>query len=138
MGTIVLKAQKQKVGLTKKLAYVTRAVRYSTIDKDQLVEHASADTGVNEAQLVAGHKALMQEIRQLVLNGHSVQLGDMGTLQFSIRCKTVENKEDLSTDLVKARRIVFHPSARLRDELKRVKFETVVADDDESDGGDGE
>ena len=41
-------------------------------------------------------------------------------------------------DIGKTRRIVFHPSARLRDELKRVKFETVVADDDDSDGGDGE
>ena len=140
MGTIVLKAKKQKVGLTKKIAYVTRAVRYTTIGKDQLVEHASADTGVSEAQLAASNKALMQEIRQLLLNGHSVQLGDMGTLQFSISCKTVENREDLSTDLVRARRIIFRPSVKLYDDIKRVKFETVVIEDEEDSaegGGEG-
>jgi len=136
MSLITLAARKQKTGLQKKIAYVTRAVRYSTISKDDLAQFASADSGISRAQLLASFEALQQEIEQMLLNGHSIQLGDMGTLRFSISCKTVENREDLSTDLVRARRILFQPSPRLKQEIKNVRFETVVADDPETDPGD--
>ena len=134
MSTIVLNAKKRKIGFSKKVAYVTRAVRYNTIGTDELVTHASADSGVSKAMLKATFDAIMQEIQQLVLNGHSVQLGDLGTLQFSISCKSVEDKEDLSTDLIKTRRMLFRASSKLRDEMNDVKFDTVIIDT-EDDGG---
>ena len=134
MSTIVLNAKKRKIGFSKKVAYVTRAVRYNTIGTDELVTHASADSGVSKAMLKATFEAIMQEIQQLVLNGHSVQLGDLGTLQFSISCKSVEDKEDLSTDLIKTRRMLFRASSKLRDEMNDVKFDTVIIDT-EDDGG---
>ena len=138
MSTIVLNAKKRKIGFSKKVAYVTRAVRYNTIGTDELVTHASADSGVSKAMLKATFEAIMQEIQQLVLNGHSVQLGDLGTLQFSISCKSVEDKEDLSTDLIKTRRMLFRASSKLRDEMNDVKFDTVIIDDEDSDdGGEG-
>ncbi|MBQ9640261.1 MAG: hypothetical protein IJV06_01660 [Bacteroidaceae bacterium] len=135
MGTIVLNAKKRKIGFNKKVAYVTRAVRYNTIGTDELLSHASADTGVSKAMLKATFEAMMQEIRQLALNGHSVQLGDLGTLKFSISCKSVENKDDLSTDLIKTRRMVFRASSKLRDEMDDVKFDTVIVEDDDSSEG---
>ena len=134
MSTIVLNAKKRKIGFSKKVAYVTRAVRYNTIGTDELVTHASADSGVSKAMLKATFEAIMQEIQQLVLNGHSIQLGDLGTLQFSISCKSVEDKEDLSTDLIKTRRMLFRASSKLRDEMNDVKFDTVIIDT-EDDGG---
>ena len=138
MSTIVLNAKKRKIGFSKKVAYVTSAVRYNTIGTDELVTHASADSGVSKAMLKATFEAFMQEIQQLVLNGHSVQLGDLGTLQFSISCKSVEDKEDLSTDLIKTRRMLFRASSKLRDEMNDVKFDTVIIDDEDSDdGGEG-
>ena len=137
MSTIVLNAKKRKIGFSKKVAYVTRAVRYNTIGTDELVTHASADSGVSKAMLKATFEAIMQEIQQLVLNGHSVQLGDLGTLQFSISCKSVEDKEDLSTDLIKTRRMLFRASSKLRDEMNDVKFDTVIIEGDDDDGGEG-
>lgn len=130
-----MNAKKRKIGFNKKVAYVTRAVRYNTIGTDELLSHASADTGVSKAMLKATFEAMMQEIRQLALNGHSVQLGDLGTLKFSISCKSVENKDDLSTDLIKTRRMVFRASSKLRDEMDDVKFETVIVEDDDSSEG---
>ena len=131
MSTIVLNAKKRKIGFSKKVAYVTRAVRYNTIGTDELVTHASADSGVSKAMLKATFEAIMQEIQQLVLNGHSVQLGDLGTLQFSISCKSVEDKEDVSTDLIRRLRILVLPSAGLKQDIQRIKYETVVVEEEE-------
>lgn len=124
MATIVLNAKKQRIGYLKKDVYVTRAVRYNTITTDDLVNHASSDTGVSKAMLKACFEAMLQEAQQLMLNGHSIQMGDLGTLHFSVSCKTVENKENVSSNLVKRRRVVFRASQRLRDEMEDVKFDT--------------
>ena len=131
MSTIRLSAKKQKIGFNKKVAYVTRAVRYSTIQANDLIAMASNDTGISRAMVKAVFEGLLQEIEQMVLNGHSIQLGELGTLKFSISCKSVEDKEDLSTDLVKRRRIIFQPSTRLKNAVNRVNFLTTVVDNSE-------
>ncbi len=97
---------------------------------------ASNDTGISRAMVKAVFEGLIQEIEQMVLNGHSIQLGEMGTLKFSVSCKSVEDKEDLSTDLIKRRRIIFQPSARLKSAVNRVNFLTTVIED-EDDGNNG-
>ncbi|MBQ9361852.1 MAG: HU family DNA-binding protein [Bacteroidaceae bacterium] len=92
---------------------------------------ASNDTGISRAMVKAVFEGLIQEIEQMVLNGHTIQLGELGTLKFSISCKSVEDKDDLSTDLIKRRRILFQPSTRLKTAVKNVQFQTTVIEDSE-------
>ena len=94
---------------------------------------ASNDTGISRAMVKAVFEGLIQEIEQMVLNGHTIQLGELGTLKFSISCKSVEDKEDLSTDLIKRRRILFQPSSRLKTAVNNVQFQTTVIEDSEDD-----
>ena len=132
MAFISLFSRKQYVGYKKKMMYITKAVRYSTIGKDELIEHASQDSSVPSAMLGASYDALFVQIKELLLNGHSIQLGDLGTLRFSINAQAVTDKEDVGADLVKSRKILFRPSPKLRRLISAVNFKMESINDGES------
>lgn len=122
MSNIILKTRLQKVAITGTNMYVTRPVTYSNIGTKELVEHASVDSGMSKALMRAAIDAVMLQVKELLLNGHSIQLGDMGTLRFSVKCKSVDNADDISVNNVKVRRLIFRPSPEMRAEIKKVKF----------------
>ena len=64
----------------------------------------------------------------LVCNGHSIDLGPLGTIRFGIRCKSVGDAEDVSTDLIYRRRLLLKPSKALQEAIKKVNIE-IVPDD---------
>ena len=132
MAFISLFSKKQYVGYKKKMMYVTKAARYSTIGRDELIEHASQDSSVPAAMLGASYDALFVQIKELLLNGHSIQLGDLGTLRFGISAQAVADKEDVGADLVKSRRILFRPSSKLRRLINAVNFKLESINDGES------
>lgn len=76
-----------------------------------------------KAMMRASFDAIMLQVKELLLNGHGIQLGDLGTFRFSIKCKSVDNAEDISVNNVKRRRIIFTPSSDMRNAIKRVKME---------------
>lgn len=135
MAFISLYSKKQYIGYKKKMMFITKAVRYSVINDNELIEHASIDSGVPSAMLKASYEALLVQIKELLLNGHSIQLGDLGTFQFSVSCQAVADKEDVGCDLVKRRRVLFRPSKKMRDLIKNVKFKMEsINEGDQSNG----
>jgi predicted histone-like DNA-binding protein len=128
MGHIIFNAQKQKIGFNKKVAYVIKPFRYSTLSDEDVAQMASDDSGITVSQIEQCLAALEKQIRQLVLNGHSIMLGPLGSLRFSESAKSVEDKEDYSVDLIKRRRILFKPSKKLMQEIRKVK-KTIVVDE---------
>ena len=128
MGHIIFNAQKQKIGFNKKVAYVIKPFRYSTLSDEDVAQMASDDSGITVSQIEQCLAALEKQIRKLVLNGHSIMLGPLGSLRFSESAKSVEDKEDYSVDLIKRRRILFKPSKKLMQEIRKVK-KTIVVDE---------
>ena len=126
MGHIIFNAQKQKIGFNKKVAYVIKPFRYSTLSDEDVAQMASDDSGITVSQIEQCLAALEKQIRQLVLNGHSIMLGPLGSLRFSESAKSVEDKEDYSVDLIRRRRILFKPSKKLMQEIRKVKKTIVV------------
>ena len=131
MGHIIFNAQKQKIGFNKKVAYVVKPFRYSTLSDEDVAQMASDDSGITVSQIEQCLAALEKQIRQLVLNGHSIMLGPLGSLRFSESAKSVEDKEDYSVDLIKRRRILFKPSKKLMQEIRKVKKTIVVEEVEE-------
>lgn len=122
MANITLKSRLQNVAITGTQLYVTKPVTYSLISERDLVNHASEDSGVPKAMMRAAFDAIMLQVKELLLNGHSIQLGNLGTMRFSIRCKACDDPRDISVNNVKTRRIVFTPSVEMKNEIKKVKF----------------
>ena len=80
--------------------------------------------------------ALEKQVEQLVCNGHSVELGPLGTLRFGIRCKAVENPEDVSVDLIRRRRLLLTPSVELKEAMRKVNVEIVTEEEEAEESGD--
>lgn len=131
MAHITLKSRLQNVGITGTQLYITKPVTYSKISERDLIRHASQDSGVPQAMMYAAFDAIMLQIKELLLNGHSIQLGQLGSMRFSIRCKSAKKLEDVSVNNVKTRRLIFTPSPEMKNEIKGVKFtiETEEADE---------
>ena len=119
---VKLKVKEQQCGLDKKQRFYTRVNRASVIDDDVLIEYASNDSGIRIEQIAAVYRSLMTQVKQLVCNGHSVQLGDLGTLYFKVHAKISEEQADAGGSAVKSKRIGFRASKVLRQLMAGVNF----------------
>ncbi len=128
MPKILFSAHRQAVGFNKRQAIVMRPMRYSTLDDSEVIKMAADDSGITESQIEQCLTALENQVEQLVCNGHSIDLGPLGTIRFGIRCKSVGDAEDVSTDLIYRRRLLLKPSKALQEAIKKVNIE-IVPDD---------
>ena len=84
---IKIKIGKHVCAVDKKERYFTTMQRAGVIDDNTLIQYASNDSGMRIEQIAAVYKSLVTQVRELVCNGHSVQLGDLGTLYFKVHAK---------------------------------------------------
>ncbi len=95
--TILVRVAKRKIGFTKdpeteqmQELWVGTPVKYSNLSFDQLCANISESLGIPRSTIAAGVNALAKQIRQLLLNGHTIRLGNLMYLRYSTICKGVE------------------------------------------------
>ena len=69
-------------------------------------------------------------LRTWATEGHSIPLPGLGTMRFGVRSKAVEKLEDVKTNLISVRRIIFTPSVEVKDELKNTSIQITCLDED--------
>ena len=69
-------------------------------------------------------------IRTWATEGHSVPMPGLGTMRFGVRSKAVEKLEDVKTNLISVRRIIFTPNVDVKDELKNTSIQITCLDED--------
>ena len=124
MSKMKVNAAFQKVAILKKEGYVSRAVTYSKIDGDEVLELAAQNSGINQAQLSAGMYAIRQSFINFLLNGHSVELPGVGIFRVGVNAKMVDEPSKVSVNQIYRRKIHFLPSVALKDKLIRISFTT--------------
>ena len=117
-----IKVSEVTCGLDKKQRFLTTLNRATPIDDETLIKYASDDSGIRIEQIAAVYRSLFVQMRELVCNGHSVQLGDLGTLRFTLHAKICENKEDGGGMAVQKKRVIFLASKIMRQKLAEVNF----------------
>ena len=117
-----IKVSEVTCGLDKKQRFLTTLNRATPIDDETLIKYASDDSGIRIEQIAAVYRSLFVQVRELVCNGHSVQLGDLGTLRFTLHAKICENKEDGGGLAVQKKRVIFLASKIMRQKLAEVNF----------------
>lgn len=147
MSTINIKTNLQRVGFAKADKYITSTVRYSTISTDDLLEYACENSGIPKAQLISSFYAINQQIVQFILNGHSLQLGNLGFFYLSAKTKAVDSEKEAGVEAVEGLVLKFRQSRKLRNLInQRVNFSVLNAvdsteneedDDNSSNGGTG-
>ena len=114
----------QRVAILNKEGYVSRAVTYSKIDGEDVLEDAAQNSGINQAQLSAAMYAIRQSFVNFLLNGHSVELPGVGIFRVGVNAKMVDEATKVSVDQIYRRKIHFLPSTVLKDRLTRISFST--------------
>ena len=120
---IKIKIGKHGCAVDKKERYFTTMQRAGVIDDNTLIQYASNDSGMRIEQIAAVYKSLVTQVRELVCNGHSVQLGDLGTLYFKVHAKISADLEGAGGAAVTQKWIGFRASKAMRQQLDQVNFQ---------------
>ena len=145
MAQILLKTNYRKLGILDEKKYLTTALRYSTISVDDLIKYAAENSGLSKANVAAVFYALAQQIEQFACNGHSIQLGKLGTLYLTANTKAADTEKEAGANAVESLCIRFRQSKDLRDMVNsNVSLSTInlqdlednnESEDDDEDGG---
>ena len=115
MGQIKLTSKPKRIAYKDEVLIVTSSNTYSKISSDQIIYYASENSGIPKAQMASAFYAINQVVEQFLLNGHSLELMNLGSLYLSVSAKAVENEEDAGAKAVRRLSIKFRQNKKLRD-----------------------
>ena len=134
--TMKVKAIEKKLKFTKDpndpgvYRYVMQPEQYSSLTQKKVIKEAALRSGVSQGVMQACWDAAGEVIKAWATEGHSVALPGLGTMRFGLRSKSVEKVEDVKSNLITTRRIIFTPDVDLKDELKNTAVQITCYDRD--------
>ena len=87
MGQINVKVQAKKNPQTGEFGYILVPILYSLIDREAILDAATRNSQIPRSYLQQTFDALEVELRNFVMNGHSISLSHFGTIFSTIRSK---------------------------------------------------
>lgn len=130
--SIKIKATKRKISVGAKkdeYAFVMSPELYNRLDENKVISEAALRSGMNQGAIRSAWDACGEVIKAWATEGHSVAIPGIGSMRFGIRSRTVEDVADVSSSLIKARRIIFTPSAEIKKELKNTTVNITCYDE---------
>ena len=110
--------------------FVMRPDLYTPMAEKKVFSEASTHSGISAGIIKAAWDAAGDVIRTWATEGHSVPLPGLGTMRFGVRAKAVADLEDVKTNLITVRRIIFTPNVDVKDELKNTAIQITCLDED--------
>ena len=110
--------------------FVMRPDLYVPIQEKKVFAEAATHSGISAGVIKAAWDAAGEVIRTWATEGHSIPIPGLGTMRFGVRAKAVENLEDVKTNLISVRRIIFTPNTDVKDELKNTSIQITCLDEE--------
>ena len=110
--------------------FVMRPDLYIPMAEKKVFSEAATHSGISAGIIKAAWDAAGDVIRTWATEGHSVPVPGLGTMRFGVRSKAVEELEDVKTNLITTRRIIFTPTTDLKDELASTAVQITCYDKD--------
>ena len=98
--------------------YVMAPELYSALSQDKVIREAALRSGVSEGVMKACWDAAGEVIKAWLPEGHSIPIPGLGSARFGLSAKSVADVNDVTSSLIRTRRIVFTPAVELKQELK--------------------
>ena len=127
---VIAQRREVKLGKNPGMKFVMRPDLYIPIAEKKVFSEASTHSGISAGVIKAAWDAAGEVIRTWATEGHSVPLPGLGTMRFGVRAKAVAELEDVKTNLISVRRIIFTPNVDLKDELKNTSIQITCLDED--------
>lgn len=96
-----------------------------TLGFNEICEAVSAYSTASRGDVMVVLDAVMFCMKNSLLRGEIVQLGDLGNFQINVGSKGADTTEAFKVDLIRTPRIVFRPGVMLKDVLNKVSFERI-------------
>ena len=127
---VIAQRREVKLGKNPGKKFVMRPDLYIPIQEKKVFAEASTHSGISAGVIKAAWDAAGEVIRTWATEGHSVPLPGLGTMRFGVRSKAVENLDDVKTNLISVRRIIFTPNVDVKDELKNTSIQITCLDEE--------
>ena len=108
--------------------YVMSPELYIPLSQSKVIKEAALRSGVSRGVMQACWDAAGEVIKAWATEGHSVALPGLGTMRFGLRAKSVEDVNDVKSNLITSRRIVFTPASDLKEELANTAVQITCYD----------
>lgn len=105
--------------------FVATPVRYSTISVEDLADHISADSRVERSKVAVITDSLIKQIREMVLNGHKIEVPHLGSFKPKIKSQLAANPESVDAASFSAK-VRFSPSVELKRDLQASRIEKTT------------
>ena len=134
---LTYKVVERQNALTKQLQYYAQVSPVTPVTLDQIVELIEKRSTVTSADVKAVHDALQVEVRNALVDGKSVRLGDLGSFRPTLSSRSALSADAFLPANIKGVRVRYVPSAALKNDLKldRVSLRNVTP---AASGGDDE
>ena len=127
---VIAQRREVKLGKNPGMKFVMRPDLYIPIQEKKVFAEASTHSGISAGVIKAAWDAAGEVIRTWATEGHSVPLPGLGTMRFGVRRKAVAELEDVKTNLISVRRIIFTPNVDVKEELKNTSIQITCLDED--------
>ena len=128
---IKVKAVERNVSFDKnaeKWAYVLQADLYNKLSDAKVITEAALRSGIPKGAINAAWDAIGEVIKAWATEGHSVAVPGLGTMRFGLRSKSVADVNEVGSDLITMRRVIFTPNVDIKEELKRTAINITCYD----------
>lgn len=125
MGVIRYKVVSKRNPIDGTVKYYAQPELYSQISKDDIVEAAQRNSAIPRAYLDMAYDALINEVENFVMNGHSVQIPNLGTISCRIKGRGAKTKVSFNAEFIDKVGFTFLPDPYIKKLLKKVQFRQV-------------
>ncbi len=125
---LTYKVVERQNALTKQLQYYAQVSPVTPVTLDQIVELIEKRSTVTSADVKAVLDALQFEVRNALVDGKSVRLGDLGSFRPTLSSRSALSADAFLPANIKGVRVRYVPSAALKSDLKldRVSLRNVT------------
>jgi len=102
--------------------FYAQIVRPDKISLDELADRISEISPVSKLDTKSVLIAFTQVLPEYFLKGSSIDIGDLGYFQATIKSNGADTEEDFTSDLIKTFKVSYHPSSEVKDKFKAVKY----------------
>jgi predicted histone-like DNA-binding protein len=97
------------------------------VKEKEVAQLLADETTLNPKEAEMSICQLLKVIIRLLLEGHSVQLGDLGSFRLTARYEGSDTEGEVNANKIKSMHVHFIPSDALRNEINNATFRDIAA-----------
>ena len=127
---IVKRKNPKSTGTSDQFVYSGAPIVYSCISRNELLDYVASSCLIDRSEIEAVMSALVTEIQNMVLSGHSVTLPGLGTFQLRVAYDYEDTAAAVVASDLSVRTVGFRRSSEIRHMMdpKLIEWEKIVED----------